>query len=305
MAGVTVLTRSASKYLALRRASGFAMRTSGSALRNFALFASRRGDRHIKTKTAVEWAAAASSPAQRDFRLRQVILFARHLKAEDVRHEIPALGVFGGGHFRRPVPFIFSPHQIAALTDAAARITGQGDFRPLMFSTLFGLLACTGMRVSEALRLRMEDVTREGLVIHETKFRKSRFVPLHFSARRALEFYLARRRRMLGETVFLAADGRRLVYSCVLRNFVRLLNDIGLDPTGTPRPRIHCLRHTFAVRSLEACAGDRARVGTHQVALATYLGHADLEGTYWYQRNTPILMATIADRAEQAHRGAR
>jgi len=291
--------------LALRRASGFDMRTSGSALRSFALFASRRGDRHIKAETAVEWAAAAARPAQRDFRLRLVILFARHLRAEDHRHELPAGGVFGGGHFRRPVPFIFSQPQIAALVEAAAKLKGQGSFRPLMFSTLFGLLACTGLRVSEALHLRMEDVTHDGLVIRETKFRKSRLVPLHLSARRALEFYLARRRRMLGDAVFLAADGRRLVYSCVRRNFVRLLSAIGLDqvPAGTPRPRIHCLRHTFAVRSLEACAGDRSRVGAHQVSLATYLGHVDLEGTYWYQQSTPSLMAAIADRAEQIHRG--
>lgn len=281
------------------------MRTSGSALHSFARFASNRGDRHIKAETAIEWAAGAERPAQRDFRLRLVILFARHLRAEDARHELPAGGVFGGGHFRRPVPFIFSAGQVAAIVDAAARIEGQGSFRPLMFSTLFGLLACTGMRVSEALHLRMEDVTRDGLVIRETKFRKSRLVPLHLSASRALEIYLARRGRMLGDAVFLAGDGRRLVYSCVRRNFVRLLAAIGLGrvPPGTPRPRIHCLRHTFAVRSLEACSGDRSRVGTHQVSLATYLGHVDLEGTYWYQQSTPILMAAIADRAEQIHRG--
>jgi integrase len=165
------------------------------------------------------------------------------------------------------------------------------------------------LRISEALALQLQDITDVGLVICSTKFRKSRLVPLHDTARRALRTYLVARNRHAGldTTVFLSKRRTRLPYSTVVSVFLRIVREIGIHPgPGKPGPRIHDLRHTFAVRSLEQCAGERQAVARHMLALSTYLGHARLAHTYWYLQATPQLLADIAEQSESlATRGAR
>jgi integrase len=166
---------------------------------------------------------------------------------------------------------------------------------------LFGLLAATGMRISEALALRLGDVTEDGLIVVKTKFKKSRLIPLHPTTRKALNDYLSSRLRLAtcSDALLIANTGAPPSYETAASLFRQLSRQIGLrgDP-GQPEPRIHDLRHSFAVRSLEGCPCDRDSVSRHILALSTYLGHAHVTDTYWYLQATPTLMAQIAEAGE-------
>ncbi|MHC2379600.1 tyrosine-type recombinase/integrase [Bradyrhizobium liaoningense] len=170
-----------------------------------------------------------------------------------------------------------------------------------MYATLFGLLTATGMRIAEALALQIDDVTADGLVVRQTKFQKSRLLPLHATARLALDRYLVTRRSLTttDRALFVSVAGQSLPYNTVRRIFLQLLDSTNLRGAYAGRdPRIHDLRHTFAVRSLEQCRHDRAAIARHIVALSTYLGHAHVTDTYWYLQATPTLMGQIAEAGE-------
>jgi len=288
-------------YLALRRAVGFELKMAEYMLRSFARYASERGESHVRTSTVIDWASQTSSLAQRDERLKTVIRFAGHLHVEDQRHQVPPRGIFGHRKARRRVPFIYTKRQISSLVDAASGLGPRGTLRPHTYSTLFALLAATGLRISEALNLCMDDVTPDGLIIRKTKFQKTRLVPLHESVAAGLERYLVRRKREVSSTdhVFISRNGRLLSRQTVHPTFRRLLKKIGLDSgSGGRRPRIHDIRHTFAVRALEACPEGRDKVSQHMLALSTYMGHTNVNSTYWYLEATPHLMRDISQAAE-------
>jgi len=162
------------------------------------------------------------------------------------------------------------------------------------------------MRVSEAIGLRLEDITPDGIVIRSTKFRKSRLIPLHETAQAGLERYLERRRPYApyDDHVFVSLWGTPLRYVDVQGTFKSAADRLGL-PTRHGRPTLHSLRHTFAVRALEACPDDRGRIGHHMLALSTYLGHGNVAYTYWYLEATPELMEGIAERCESFLVGGR
>ena len=171
---------------------------------------------------------------------------------------------------------------------------------------MFGLIAATGLRISEALAIRLSDVTDDGLTIVQTKFKKSRLLPLHPTTRLALDGYIARRLKAqsLSDALFITHHGTPPAYPTVKNVFLQIARSIGLHGTpGSRRARIHDLRHTFAVRSLERCAHDAEAVARHITALSTYLGHAHVTDTYWYLQATPELMAHMADAGEALHRG--
>jgi integrase/recombinase XerD len=289
-------------YLRLRRTAGFGMESAEYLLRSFARFAAKRKERLIRAQTAIDWAALAASVAQRDARLKAICRFARYVRAEDHRHELPPANYFGYRKKRR-VPYIYSTSEINSLIEAALRLRPKGGqaLRSHTFATLLAVLATTGLRVSEALGLRYADVTVDGLLIRETKFRKTRLVPLHDSAKRGLDRYLARRRQT-GSTddhVFIGDHGRALKYQTVHGLFKELLKKVDLWPApGRPRPHLHDLRHAFAVRALQASPSGRARVNQHMVALSTYLGHVNIYATYWYLEAAPDLMRDVADVGE-------
>ena len=296
-----MLRQSIDAYLALRRAVGFQLKTEEHLLHDFARWASDRGETHVRTQTATEWAATARSTWQRERRVRAVAGFARHARAEDPLHEVPPIFVFGRRHVR-PRPHIYSPDEIGRLLDAASRLPAIWPLRPQVFPTLFGLLASTGLRVSEALALRFGDVTSDGLVIRKAKFNKSRLVPLHETVASALGRYLELRRRAssVSDYVFVSPMGGRLPYKTVSQTFLRLMRQAGLrSGPGTPGPRIHDLRHTFAVRALEACPHDGSPVGWRVRALSTYLGHGNIADTCWYLQATPDLLRGVADACER------
>lgn len=296
-----MLRPSIDAYLALRRAVGYRLKTEEQLLHDFARWASERGDPHVRTQTATAWATAARSTWQRERRLRAVAGFARYARAEDPRHEVPPIGVFGRRHVR-PRPHIYSPDELRRLLDAASRLPGLWPLRPQVFTTLFGLLASAGLRISEALALRFGDVTSDGLVIRKTKFGKSRLVPLHPTAVSALNGYLELRRRRspVSDYILISPKGGRLPHPTVTKTFLQLARQTGLrSGPGTPGPRIHDLRHTFAVRVLEACPPGGSPVGWRMRALSTYLGHGNVADTCWYLHATPQLMRGVADACER------
>jgi len=304
--GVGMLTRAVETYLAVRRAAGFALRSTGYHLKSFAVFSDARKQHYVSTEIAVHWAGLAPSASERARRLGIIIRFARYLRAEDERHEVPP-AIFGKVRLTRPTPYILTPEQVRQLIEAASQ-SGYKTLRRATYSTLFSLLACTGLRVSEAIRLRLDDITPDGLVIRSTKFRKSRLVPLHETARAGLERYLEQRRPYapFEDHVFVSVRRKLLLIEDVDEAFRTAVKRAGLPPRiGHARPTPHSLRHTFAVRALETCPNGRDAVTTHMLALSTYLGHSKVAHTYWYLEAVPELMRDIADRAEEFAIGRR
>lgn len=287
-------------YLALRRAAGFDMSNAGYLLASFAGFAVARNDTHVLSATAIAWASQAPSVAQRDARLKTVCRFARHIRVEDHRHELPPSNHFGWRKKRR-LPHIYSNSEIDRLVQAANRLGPHGALRPHTYSTLLALLSATGLRISEALNLRFADITADGLLIRETKFQKTRLAPLHDTTTAGLQRYVVRRRQIGAgdDHVFVCDHGRQLRYLTVQSTFQKLMKTAGLWPAPNGRrPRLHDMRHTFAVRALLASPAGRSRIGEHMVALSTYLGHVNIYATYWYLEATPELLRNIADVGE-------
>jgi len=294
-------------YLEIKRAAGFELEVPEYLLRSYARFAAQKEQDHVNTQTAIEWASQAPSKNQRFHRLATVIRFATHVQVEDQRHEVPPRGIYGPRRVRRP-PFIFSTEEVDRLLRAASRLGPTGSLRPYTYSTLFALLVTTGLRISEALALVFDDVRTDGLIIRKTKFKKSRIVPLHETARAGLEKYLDLRRRVATFDVhlFISLRERVLDHSAVTWTFRRILKDIGLNPPPSGRrPRIHDLRHTFACRALESCPEGRENVDRHLRALSTYMGHVKISDTYWYLESTPQLMKDITCACESFFFGGR
>jgi integrase len=173
-----MLNEDVTRYVELYRAMGFKFRLQAYLLRHFARFAEPRGDRLVRNETVLEWAAQAPSVAQRRGRLLVVRRFARAMQAEDEHHEVPPADVFGRPTRIRRMPHIYTPEEIQRLLNAARQLTPQGSHRPTTYVALFSLLVSTGLRISEALSLQIDDLTPDGLLIQHTKFRKTRLVPL-------------------------------------------------------------------------------------------------------------------------------
>jgi integrase/recombinase XerD len=295
-----MLRRAADNYLALRRACGYKLTAAGFHLQSFAAFSRARDQHYVCAATAIEWAGLGSSVHARAGRLATVIRFTRHLRAEDPRHELPP-PVYGSEQRPRPVPYTLSLENIRQLVAASAVQYGRhGALCGDTYSTLFSLLACTGLRVSEATALRYADITADGLVIRQTKFKKARLVPLHATARTGLEQYIGRRRLYapFDDHLFISRRRKPLDLEDVDNAFKAAVTRIGLPSRGRPRPTPHSLRHFFAVQSLLACPDGRDRITQHMVALSTALGHTCVEKTYWYLEPTAELMSDIAARSE-------
>lgn len=299
------------EYLTVRRGLGFDLESPGWQLRDFARYADRIGHRgHVTTDLAVQWASASRSrdPAQAVRRLSVVRSFARYRAAFDAATDIPPSDLLGRLPGRTP-PHIYSAAEIAALLHAAHRLYPRHGLRPDTYVALFSLLTATGLRLSEACHLlpRDVDVANGILTVREGKCRKSRLIPLHPTATLALIRYVARRetrRAPAGPCAFFRTDGASaLTRAAVEKTFSRLRHRLGWTAAGRARrPRVHDLRHTFAVRRLLRWAEEGADIDRKMLALATYLGHAKVSDTYWYLSAIPELMAITAQRFEQCAR---
>ena len=297
----------AKEYLAGRRKLGFQLDIEGKELLRFARFADQLNHQGALTEElAIQWATLPhkADPLYWARRLDIVRRFAKHRVLFDPATEIPAEGILGPSYRRRP-PHIYSDKEITDLLCAASKLGPPQGLRPHTYRTLFGLLACTGLRISEALRLKKEDIDWETglLYIRETKFKKSRLLPLPPSTVSALHRYRQHRDQYHSSpqayTFFLTEKGTRLTYWRALMTFLSLRDQLGWMKAVTPRhPRIHDLRHTFAVRRLLLWYKQGARVDQKIVYLSTYLGHGKVTDTYWYLSAVPELLSIGASHFE-------
>jgi len=296
------------EYLWLRRSLGFQMQSQGEMLLQFAGHLDGTGHRGpLTTETALRWANLPHlSRSTRAKRLSAVRCFARYLTARDGQTEVPSRHLVPKVCFRQR-PHLFSSCELEQLLAATERLRPSFPLKRLVYRTLFGLLACTGLRVSEALKLNAEhvDLQRGILWIKQTKFKKSRLVPLHPTSTKALCRYAQARYGQLevrdNSPFFVNKRGNRLTYCAVRWNFEMLRDILGWTQGNGdwPRPRIHDLRHTFACQRLLCWYRQGQDVHHLITALSTYLGHGKVSDTYWYLTSTPELLAIAGVRFEQ------
>ena len=295
---MTTIRNAIDEYLTLRRALGFKLAKHDRLLNDFVDDLEHAGASTITIAAAVAWATkpVAAQPVQWSARLCVVRGFARYLHAIDPAVEVAPVGLLPRRH-HRPIPYLFTPAEIAALL--AATDTIRSTLRAATYRTVFGLLAATGIRVGEAIRLDDADIdlTEGQLTVRETKFGKSRRIPLHTTTIAALRDYIAGRDRLwVGPkpgSVFVSTTGTRLVYPSVNSTFRRL---VGVAGIGAPpvRPRINDLRHSFAVATLLRWYRDGGDVQARLPLLSAYLGHCHPSSTYWYLQAAPELLALAA-----------
>ena len=294
-------------YLQVRRSVGYLLRIEGEQLQRFARFADQHDHQgHITIDLAVAWAADSQKSHQigRARRLEVVRPLARYCAVFEPETEIPPSHFFGPAH-RRLTPHIYSDREIEQLLEAVDGLQPQQELRPVTMHCLLALLVATGLRISEALRLDRDDVdlTQGLLQVRMTKFRKSRYVPLHPTACNALCDYAHFRDERLpvvqNTAFFLIDNGHALQYRQVLHAFHRIREQLGwgVDANGR-RPRLYDLRHTFACKRLLAWYEDDVDVDRMMPLLSTYLGHSRVSDTYWYLTGIPALMAIVAARFE-------
>jgi integrase len=301
-------------YLAERRRLGFGLRSPAYALRGFARHVRSVGHRGpLTVEVMADWARrdshGSSDPRTWARRLKQLRSFARWLQQFEPRTEVPDDAIFGRLP-ERQAPHIYREGEIVDLLAAARRLGPTSGLRGIIFETLFGLIASTGLRISEALALRIEhvDLTRGMLTIHQTKFAKSRQVPMHASTIKALRRYRSAR-DLSGESAqegapfFIGTRGRRrglaLGERQVHRVFAELRKHLGWRNRGTHHaPRIHDLRHTFVVHRIMRWHGEGVDIDQAMLSLSTYVGHAMVTNTYWYLSAVPELMGLAAERFE-------
>lgn len=296
-------------YLSLRRSLGFKLERPGQLLEDFTGYLDAAGAPTVTTELALAWATAPgdADPAWWRARLAATRPFARYLAAFIPGTEVPPAGLLPGPASRRAVPYLYSPAGIGALITAAAAI--RTPLRAATYQTLIGLLAVTGMRAGETIRLDRPDVDLRGglLTIRESKFGKSRQLPLHATTVAALAGYATlrdqRHPRPATAAFFLSLTGTRLIYKNVHFTYHRLTQAAGLSPRSPQcRPRIHDLRHSFAVTTLLRWYQDGGDVAARLPLLSAWLGHADPASTYWYLTGTPELLALAATRLETSIR---
>ena len=292
-------------YLAGRRKMGHALESEGKQLLAFARFADAAGHHGpVTVDLMIRWAKGARNATRLAWARRLGMLrpFTQYRLQFDMATEIPPDGFFGPSR-RRLTPHIYREEEIVALLEAADKLRPAG-IHPLTYRTLFGLLAATGLRISEARHLKPEDVDLDHniLTVLESKFRKSRLVPLHPSTVAALKRYADARQQRFGSRqvkAFFVSNqhGTPLTESTVHQTFLRLSNRLGWIPRGGhARPRIHDLRHTFICHALLRIYRKSQSIDSLIDALSTYVGHTKVSHTYWYLTATPELMAVAAQR---------
>lgn len=300
-------------YLAYRRRHGFKLSIDATQLRSFARFADEGGtEDHLTVALAVAWARASQRPGPLTWARRVEVLrgFARFCLRTDPATEIPPRGLFGPAH-RRLVPHIYTEVELSALLDAANGLAPAHGLRPATCRCVFGLLAATGLRISEALALTTTDVDLEAGTLHirEAKFHQQRLVPLHPSVTESLSAYARCRDRLVPrpacDRFFLRDDGQCANQSGILYALQTLCQQLGWQPRGDyPRHRLHDLRHSYIVRSALRFYEQGIDVDRAVLALSIYVGHAKVSDTYWYFTGIPELMAIAAERFHRYVQGA-
>jgi integrase len=293
------------QYLSIRQGLGYKYQHQAQRLADFVIFMEQQGAATITTKLALAW---ATLPAERHaswtLRITDVRGFARHVAQIDPNTEVPPTGIMPP--VKRATPYVYSEWEIKALLTAALALPPPNGLRRWTYHTLFGLIAVAGLRLSEALSLQGNDVDLEEgvLTVRQSKFGKSRLVPVHSTTCVALRHYAVLRDATLGSSAgphfFVAKRGGGLLPQHIYPVFCRLSREIGLRHIGDHSgPRIHDLRHSFAIRTVLGWYRDGLEVEQQLPRLATYLGHTSVRDTYWYLSACAPLMEQVLKRLEQ------
>jgi integrase len=294
-------------YLAMRRALGFKLVSDGTGLSSFVTFLEDAQAEYISTQLALAWAQTPTSvqPARWARRLEFVRGFARYCAAIDPRTEAIPVGLLPFEYQRR-APYVLLDKDIEVLLQAALALPTKDGLANHTYHCLFGLLSVTGLRISEAVNLTLDDVDLvDGiLTIRCSKFGKSRMIPLHHSTVTALADYRERRASFLTDRLvpywFVNRRGKQVRCDTVDGMFRRLANRLGLvGKNGQRHPRLHDLRHRFAMTTLMQWYGDGQDVERRLPVLSAYLGHVEVRDTYWYLSACPELLAAAKDRLER------
>jgi integrase/recombinase XerD len=309
---MNTLRQAAEEYLTMRRSLGYKLQAAGKSLLAFVTFMEQRRASYITQSLALAWAKQPSDvlPSEWARRLSCVRSFARHRSATDPRTQIPPAGLLPYRP-KRAQPYMYSDEEIKELLRAALKLPAKHGLRPWTYHCLFGLLSVTGLRVSEAQNLELQDVDVRAsvLTIRGAKFGKSRLVPLHPSTRKVLVHYMARREqvwanRPVSSYLFVSGWGNRLDGGDIRRTFYTVSRQIGLrGPSDCHGPRLHDLRHGFASKTLLRWyrAGEDAE--RRLPILSAYLGHVHWSDTFWYLSALPELMHEAMSRLEQRWEG--
>ncbi len=305
------LRKDLEEYLNIRRKLGFKLQRAGKLLHDFVGLAEKEGVSFITTELALRWATQPidCQPAWSAARLGIVRGFAQYQSVIDPRTEVPSQELLPYRYHRRP-PYIYSNDEVIRLIKASQQLQSPLGLRAATYCTVFGLLAVTGMRISEPIGLNRKDVDliHGILTVYQTKFGKSRLVPIHPSTQKALQQYESLRGRIFPkpetDSFFISEQGTRLTHWTVRSTFVKLSRQIGLrGPHDSYGPRLHDFRHSFATKTLVAWYRKGMNVDRHMPELSAYLGHARVSDTYWYLSAVPELMQLAAMRLEQTQKG--
>lgn len=305
------LSQELDRYLTIRRGLGFDLSTSARVLRKFIVFAEQQGVDHISTDLFLKWQKDFGKAHRQTWsaRLTMVRLFAQWLHGLDPAHEVPPKGLIPY-RLRRPKPYIYSGEEIKRIVETASELPSMSGIRGLTFSTLFGLIAATGLRISEALSLDNDDVDLDTavLTVRRGKLGKARLLPIVESVTSRLKSYAVKRDQLVGSTpksFFSTEEGNR-VDDCGARyNFAIACQRIGLRPPQRfcrhgRGPRIHDLRHTFAARTMLEWYRTGKDAAREMIKLTTYLGHTSPTDTYWYIEAVPELLELASRRVTSA-----
>ena len=308
---MSALREHAVAYLAMRRSLGFELVTQGRMLLGFVAYCEARQIERVSTEAAVAWATnppkGGVGEVQQARRLMSVRIFARHMNAIDASHEVPPEGILTR-HSCRVTPYPFSSVELSALCSACSIL--QPAFRAATWRTFIGLLIVTGLRVSEVCNLNRGDLDRESGAVRvlNTKFNKSRLVFVHPTTLQALREYEQLRDRHQPQprtpALLINTRGSRLDASNTASTFATILAASGIEPAaGQRRPRLHDIRHAFAIATLLGWYHDAKDVQARLPLLSTWLGHVDPKSTYWYLQAVPELLTLAAQRLERRHAG--
>ena len=296
------------EFIALRRSLGYRSPSQERALRSFARYLDAAGHQGpIPLELTLDWATSTAStdPHNPARRLTTVRGFLRQLAGADGATEVPVPGLLGSNGHRKP-PHIYSDEEIGDLLKAAAGLAPASGLRPHCYATLFALIACTGLRISEALALTYDDVDLAGgvLTIRAGKRGRTRLVPLHPSALSPLGRYVCERDRRYGrpddgQAFFRTDRSDKVSYGAADHVFGVLRRQLGWTAVGRTRtPHIHDLRHTMVVRRVQTWHAQDVNVDAKILVLATYMGHMEVRNLYWYFSAVPELMNIISARFE-------
>lgn len=313
---MSALRKAMQQYLSLRRSLGFKLIKVESTLRSFVAFAERDATSHITTDLALRWVklSTAKEPATLADRLNIVRRFAIWRSAADVHTEVPPKNLMPYRYHRKP-PYIYSDEEIESLVGTARKLPSPKGLRGPTYATLFGLIAATGMRISEAVSLDRQDVDLKDklLSIRESKFRKSRLVPVHVTTRDALSDYANSRdqvlHRLQSVAFFVSERGTRVTAWAARDNFAVVSRRIGIRKKIKGKrvgcgPRLHDMRHRFAAKTLVDWYRAGINVGREIHKLSTYLGHAHVNDTYWYLEAVPELLELATQKLMQERKEA-